>query len=256
MISSNIGIELGRVAATQIKKNNINLLDETVAQLPLLVQINKFGFITVDSQDGVIKRGSKIPSDVKLFHKAFHKVYDKLFKQNDVTDAQYKEASKQWDSVYVAQGGTYHKGVQLSQRSYLIGVMEKNDADVFVHMLNKTDKVAYTSRIPVTYNTGNSPGVVASPDLLYSRLNNEVIASTGLHACACDSEKQIRAHIDTCLREVLPEELYRKITTNDKKHLVLVNCFDARHGRKSSAPDGLFTDVINALKQMNKTRLI
>ncbi len=80
-------------------------------------------------------------------------------------------------------------------------------------------------------------------------MNSEVIASTGLDA-VIDGE----GRVDQTFREGLSLQEYKQLTKKDKEHFTMVHCFDARHGRKASSKDGLFIDIIEALKQMDKTR--
>lgn len=239
-----LAIKLGNKVADELG-NSEQLEDETKDQIKLLEKINRLGFITTDSQDGIILRGNGVPDNVKLYHQVMKKAYKSVF------DGKLGYDEVDYDKInqdYESKGGTFRKDIRLSQRAYLTGIMDADDADIFVHFFNQTDKVAYVDKIPVTYATGNTTGVLIKEKVVYDRMNKEVVASTGLGASITDNDVKFD------LKTVLTKEQAAKLKASDLKKLVRVNCFDPHHGRKADSKEGLFVEVINALKQVDETR--
>lgn len=234
------------------------LSPETVEDLIVLTEINRRGFITNDSQDGVVQMGN-VYNDGALYRTLMEEGLNQLFQDEQaITEAggTQKEVQDMYDRYfadvekrYREMGGTYRKGIATLQRAYLAGVMEKERAEQFVHFFNMSDKVAYINRIPLTYQTSNT----AIFDVYDNVLSSQVPISTSFPAHSREGQP---ADIAFELKDAgIPANLVDSMTPEELDNWVIVLAFDPTPGRRATGKDGLFTRVLRVLKMIKPTAL-
>lgn len=229
---------LGRIAAKGLSK--LHLVEETDKDVPLLIKINHFGFLSVDSQDGMRKTG-KIPVDMKFYLKLMNQAVRRLERLEITDEKEVKEVFDQVNVYYKQSGGTYKRGPMHTQRAYLQGIMTKRDALALQYFLNQTDKVCMVDRVPLTYSVRSG-----RPYFPEENPNATVPISTAFPVKTPSNTQNIKQEL---LDLGITSEHLDKYHVS-LKDLLYVYCFDARAGRKAAGKNGLFMDVLKALKNM------
>jgi len=250
------------------------LLEETTKTIEILKEINRLGFLTDDSQDGVVQYG-KIPKNVVNYIKISSDLWSQELKDySDIADeyekrearmesrekrhkpeSKYPFPSKPQEDLYdlIPEGlgeGLYTtrdniekhykdghiEGLKLSQRAYLAGYMPQNIAYVFHYLFNlETDKICTTSEdCSIPLTYQIGYGPTFDPDDLYVSHLSDKVPIT-TRTFPCD----------TC-NDTWKEGYNAKLVNYD---FVSVDCLDPKHGRNTVSQDGLFTEVLRILKK-------
>lgn len=209
---SNYNKIFGKYASKHLKKEEY-LNPETKKQLNLLIKINKQGLITIDSQDGIIKQG-KLPTNIKLWISLMKK---------------YKNPRKKYNDKF-------RKGINLIQRAYLLGLLDKNLAEELVYHLNKTDKIAIINKIPVTYQVGISGHTQKIK-------HNRLPIYSALMCQSSITPEMIKEELEYA---GIPNEIINKYSKK-LKNLVMIKFIDPKPGRSATSKNGLFTTIYKEL---------
>jgi len=216
------------VMARRMEKGNAYLNPETAESVTALVNINRAGLITFDSQEG-LKYGSVIEEQSELRRYA------------EEPDVNSEERVIRMDvlETHKARIGHHYKS---SERAYLCGFMKRDQGHAFIDWMNgNTDKLAYITvvteadapdyKIGVTYE-GTAP---AKKDIVFKRFFTSLPLI--IRQIDFDSYKTVNAGIK-----------------DDSDTLVWVNLADLVHGRHAQNPKGLYQDVLRGLKAVAEPR--
>nr|QBK92233.1 MAG: uncharacterized protein LCPAC304_05800 [Pithovirus LCPAC304] len=251
---------------------------ETKESLDELIEINRLGFLTTDSQQGLEYYG-EVPVD-RLKHANIHEKYTKKFHKiagkfeedlQTMTTAEYtkyleKYGGEPWDhwdewieeptrKEYSGSGGEFKKGVIQKERAYLTGFVDTKKARNLWQILNQINNVvcwytgATTSRkvrgeIPESFRRDTSIRVpvtyVSGPTL-----SDEfpLVGTTSLPNLI-QTLAGTEAASDHGLE--IPERVVKQFST--------FYILDGRYGHHVRNENGLFKKVIAALRVMKNKK--
>jgi len=227
-------------------ENGLPSLDpETLKNLAPLVEINRLGLITHDSQPGenteTILDGdtSRLEEQIKWQEEQLAQSIEEGDKSGIRDYTEYIETSKQQLEQERKLVG-YYFGER--QRAYLCGLMKPDAASRFISWINtNTDKHAF------------------SPTLLGK--NNEQMPQKGEKVILV-TESVVGPTKETAIPQYPLTTLFTYITPiimeetrrfsgikDDISSLRFVNIFDPVFGRRDTSPDGLYRDVLRGLRE-------
>jgi hypothetical protein len=224
---------------------------ETLESLSELIRINTLGFLTHDSQQGIVRYG-QVPQDRRLYAKLLAKYNQRYWRRvgagnydEEVTAAARRE--------YAASGGAYARGITDKERAYLVGYMERRAAHWLTRALNQqSNVVAFATeatssaaeraaaarplrdvedRIGVTYEVAHQNGY-ASPFDEYPLFPVTALAPGGNE----------------------PISSATPLPSSADRYYAQVTIMDARYGHHVRTADGLFKQVIGALEALRASR--
>jgi hypothetical protein len=218
---------------------------ETLKNLAPLVEINRLGLITHDSQPGqnteTILDGdtSRLEEQIKWQEEQLAQSIEEGDKSGIRDYTEYIETSKQQLEQERKLVG-YYFGER--QRAYLCGLMKPDAASRFIRWINtNTDKHAF------------------SPTLLGK--NNEQMPPKGEKVILV-TESVVGPTKETAIPQYPLTTLFTDITSvimeetrrfsgikDDISSLRFVNVFDPVFGRRDTSPDGLYADVLRGLRE-------
>lgn len=167
----------------------------TIPSLAFLLEINKLGMITTNSQEGIILEG-------------------------------YNPDSKK-----------YYK---IEERAYLEGIMKIEEANRFVAKINETtDKVAFLVRSETCKEYKK----------LYDENKNPKIPLTISGTSSTKNGKKDMKYF-TSMPLAIPDVYMQKDFKDISEKVELVFVFDPKYGRKASLKSGLYSAVIQTLKDI------
>jgi hypothetical protein len=240
-------VEKMKLDVESIRGFHSNLNPETIESIGELIKVNSLGMLTVDSQQGLARKG-KIPSDRVLYLGIWKK-----YANSNISEEEWKQkVLDPTDKEYVKSGGKFTKGLEYFEKAYLNGYIENSKAFDLINMLNQYDCVVawkqtpddpkYSEKckrtyIPVTYDTIN----VDTEQRGYSQYNEfPLIAVT----------KQWSDSPPMSLQEPtadLPKYM--------DKYYTYIAIIDTRIGHHVREKDGLFKRAIECLEVLNSSNL-
>ncbi len=150
--ATNIFNKIRKTIISELKEGTLGTLhEESKESLKELAKINELGFLTHDSQQGIISYG-KIPDDpikfAKIISKYDSKYRSKFLENDEEIEMDYDEAvTEKAIKEYESMGGKFQKGVVSKERAYLNGFMDNVSAYWLTNMLNQDNLVAwYTTK--------------------------------------------------------------------------------------------------------------
>jgi hypothetical protein len=212
--------------ARTMEKGKAYLNPETAENITALVNINRAGLITFDSQEG-LKYGSVIEEQSEL----------RRYAEEPDVNSEERTIRLEQLKAHRARIGHHYKS---TERAYLCGFMKRDQGNAFIDWMNgNTDKLAYITvvtdadapdyKIGVTYE-GTAP---AKKDIVFNRFFTSLPLI--IRQIDFDNYKTVNAGI-----------------TDDSDTLVWVNLADLVHGRRAQSSRGLFTDVLRGLAALNQ----
>ena len=218
---------------------------ETLKNLAPLVEINRLGLITHDSQPGQNKEGL-LPGELPDIQADLEWQEEQLALSIEEEDEsgirdfrEYIEDSKKMIEEAKKKAGYYYR---TKQRAYICGLMKPDEASRFISWINaNTDKHAF------------------SPTLLGK--NNEQMPPKGKETILVTEtvvgptkETAIPQYPLTTLKPystpaVMEETRRYSGIKDDISSLREVNVFDPVFGRRDTSPDGLYGDVLRGLRE-------
>jgi hypothetical protein len=230
---------------------SLQLNEESHESFKVLQHMAKLGFLTNNSQEGLQEPPEpKLPADPVLYVKTFSKAANVEYDNP-------KDLGRAHERLYKRKGGKYVPNVDkqpgLSERAYVSGLMSVDLARLFVHFVNKGDKIAFVvgRSIPVTYAYGGGP--VPTMKLLPHEVPvatvQQVNGGTGCcHDMPTWVENDLEPYPDMPIFRHA-KKARKKLSKYDPMSLVAVECIDPVHGRSAHADDGLFTEVLQCLER-------
>lgn len=225
-----------RKKLVQDLKKGIHLNVETLPSMSQLVHINELGMLTLNSQQGRIENG-EVPVDRQLHAKIWRQQFHESLEQ---AERDYEENVKTLDEAYRKAGGQYEPGIAFKEKAFLIGIMPVEKAGDLVDMLNQVDNlVAWYVRqpsdmvtfVPVTFEPTSWFGAFGMS--ANYPLTGVTALNTEWHPFSeCVYGKMVRAR------------------PHHDKDFACVTVMDTRFGHLASAEDGLFAQVIKALRDL------
>lgn len=216
-----------------LRQGSANLNRETKISTDQLIQINRLGMLTLDSQQGRIEYG-QVPTDRELQARLWKKLNSRFWK----TGGNYQELLKKLDQQYEKLGGTYKRGIVSKEKAYLTGIVPVKKADRLIHYLNQIDGlVAWQvgadaiggSKTWVTYVPTTQDGAYSSSDR-YPLIGVTHVNTFAFPFSSSEYGEKVKA-------DPSQDQLFATITIQD-----------ARFGHLASAKDGLFNQVIKVLE--------
>jgi hypothetical protein len=233
---------LRKYALVLRRPEKLRLNDESEASMAVFRRMAGLGFLTMNSQEGRREDPpERLPTDASMYNKSLKK-------------------RKGHEKEYIKLGGKYRKNKEaqsmMTERAYVEGLMSQDLAELFIHYINKTDKIGFIFNkgvIPVTYSYSN----MRSNTTVVKRLPHEVPWATSqrlvnLKPSLAELVDAQPTWTDADLNQIpLLAHLKRarkKLAKYDPRSIDYVVCIDPRHGRLGAADDGLFTDVLRSLE--------
>ena len=149
-----------------------------------------------------------------------------------------------------SQEGIISKGInkynnmfyKIKERAYLSGFILHNNSFKFVDWINTyTDKVAFVTAI-----------IPDDIDHFIRRTTTPIAVTVGASSKTKLPENPVNYTIDSIIPQYIDEETFysikRSSNIKDDIHVDLINIFDPKYGRLASSKDGLYADVLKALK--------
>ena len=203
---------------------------ETLSFLDELVECNRLGFMTTDSQQGFI---DYFPSNQSIYDA----IYQELLKTNGTLHGGLSaEGHGLLLQRYKENGGSFNDKVLLSQRSYVAGFMETDRALKLSSQLNLIEGIVSFS-IPCSMNTAGMRIPVTFEAEQFTEKNGFAELSSLEPVTFLDSTSQLeryRPYISTDLFSHLEQQFSSLVA------------FDTTHGR--SAETYLFKNLLNLLQ--------
>lgn len=218
-----------------------SLNQETVPSIPELVEINKMGFLTVDSQQGQIFKTNKFPLDRPLYQKFWaDAVKLRAFEGEELVEHVNKN--------YQQAGGKWTSGVDYKEKAYLSGYFDIDKAYDLIQILNSMSNIVALGRnngdgvkLALTYQT------VGPHQGNYSKYDQfPLIGFTGPRVNTNMPELGEIGSAD------IIENHEMDIDPAIAKFYMPIEIIDARFGHNVSENDGLFKRVLSALKTINQ----
>lgn len=214
-------------AAIKLEKDT-RLVKETKKVLPLLMEINKLGLITNDSQNGIIEEG-EIPENNEL--------HADSFPWDDIGD-NIETLFKKWKDTYKKAGGKYVHGIKRRSRAYVSAVTHNLIALVFIDRINRRDLVGYWTMntcdkmnlIPVTYEAGSNIKPNVPP------AKGELPMITSLKPC--NNYPEIQQLVE-----------YLELPPEAEDDDIIINVLDPVYGRDQKF---LLQNILEALKETHE----
>lgn len=238
--------EARQMLMKELQVGAANLHDESNAKD--IYDINKYGMLTIDSQQGLIERGN-VPKD-RALHAKVHKELDKKYRHSEVDeDIEYSELLKRVDHTYRQRGGTFKKGIVSKEKAYLVGFLPIAQAYQLVQYLDQVDNIV--AWLVVTPEKDDDSGDFSSTWVTYTPTTQSGEYSRS-DAFPLYGITQLNTQVNRFSQNEYGGERV-KSRPQDDKLFALVSIQDARFGHSASAPgDGLFAVVKRALKAIQK----
>jgi hypothetical protein len=140
-----------------------------------------------------------------------------------------------------SQSGKHAKGINkdtrkpydIQERAYICGYMPEGNAEKFIkYMAIYTDKIAVY--IPVCANDIHIPAALDLPVTLQTN----------------DGVKSVATHLSMAIPVGADEVFRREAHLNKRDKAVYVCCWDTHWGRLADGKHGLFTEVLQVLKEL------
>lgn len=258
------------------------LMADSVDSVKFFKMMATYGFLSTESQEGMVEKTNKFPSDSFLYDQAITEVAEQR-QANNFKNSQKLSFEQQCDKKYMQLFSKAHHGdgknafidhgFERRERAYITGFVFKPLALNFFVQMNMTDYVAFAvaprskpknkksnsnsidrsinncSRIPFTYQLSSisfpwsSDGVVLQPGM--------PPPSTLGHLTYTKQE------IKTTFQRDISEDQRKWFAESfpglkgnifNVKNWVFFECFDPVYGRIASNPGGLFEHVLSSLK--------
>lgn len=218
-----------------------SLNEETHESVDDLIVINMLGMLTVDSQQGRIERG-RVPDNRKLHALLWKKLNERHWELSP--DKSYSQVLEELDRRYKRRGGTYHKGITVKEKAYLVGFLPVAKADELVEKLGQLDHlVAWKVRGGQEGGGGTVSWVTYVPttqDGQYSKDDHYPL--TGF------------THVNT-FPYGFSQSVYGKhvkARKSDNDQFALVSVQDTRFGHSATREDGLFCKCDQSAQKVNE----
>ena len=228
------------------------LTNDSLACMPHLVDLNRMGFVTDDSQPGhaAEEKEDRIPDDMALYSTCMNAVYPTVttrgIPSEDRGDEDVEGSQPSVDDVdveYEKRGGTWtHKTFcQEAQRAYITGAMflPADAVAAIAVLLNRSGFVAScgsVTRVPVTYCMSNG-----------GHMSHPMFGREGLLAGCVPPSTYLPLALERCIND---EELLEDIESDEGRPGIYFTAFDAQFGRHASGPDGLFTTLMRCMREV------
>jgi hypothetical protein len=216
-----------------MKQGKSELHEESLCSVAELIEINKLGLLTDDSQQGRMEVG-RVPKDTKLYAEILERYAQE--ESLDPADVPLEKVEEEYEKS--CKG--YEYGVKMKEKAYLVGIIPESKAEKLVDCLNQISNVVawYVNsnwdsniEIAVTYQFASETGVCGYgsnfPLIGVTHLTSDLRPFSGtLYGAQLKARKQ-------------------------KDHLfATIYVVDARFNCPVMRPDGLFKQVIKALKEL------
>lgn len=130
-----------------------------------------------------------------------------------------------------SQAGKKVKKYNIIEKAYVKGFMKKQNAEKFIKYLNiYKDKIAFII-YPVDNNIDIPP--IFDIPLTITKNKNSITIDT---------------HISTIIPKSVFNMYLKETKISNKEDVVLIFCYDNKWNRLADKPDGLFTEILQALK--------
>jgi hypothetical protein len=216
-----------------MKQGKSELHEESLCSVAELIEINKLGLLTDDSQQGRMEVGM-VPKDTKFYAE----ILERYAKEEslDPIDVHLKKVEEEYDRS--CKGYEYR--IKMKEKAYLIGIIPESKAEKLVDCLNQISNVVawYVSSnwdsniaIAVTYQFASEIGECG---------HSSNFPLTGVTHLTSD----LRPFSGTLYGGQL------KARKQNDRLFATVYVVDARFNCPVMRPDGLFKQVIKALKDL------
>jgi len=221
-----------------------SLDSETLKDLAPLVEINRLGLITHDSQPGQPSSETILDGNVSGIQEDLDWQEKQLALATEEGDesavrdyTEYIEYSKQKIERIKSLAGQYSS---TRERAYLCGLMKPEAGHRFIHWMNTyTDKKAFSPTLLGNSNEQSYDSILVTEFL---------VGPTKETATEPDWSPQT-----TLLLSITPvmmeETRHGTGVKDDISSLLYVNVYDPVFGRRDTSPDGLYADVLRGLRE-------
>lgn len=218
---------------------------ETLKNLAPLVEINRLGLITHDSQPGEYKEGL-LTGELPDIHADLEWQEEQLALSIEEEDEssirdfrEYIEDSKKLIEEAKTRAGYYYRTMQ---RAYICGLMKPDEASRFISWINtNTDKHAFS---PTLLGKNNEQMPPKGEETIL--VTETVVGPTKETAIPQHPLTTLKPYITPAVME--DTRRYSGIK-DDISSLRVVEVFDPVFGRRDTSPDGLYRDVLRGLRE-------
>jgi hypothetical protein len=218
---------------------------ETLKNLAPLVEINRLGLITHDSQPGENKEGlltGELPyvtADLEWQEEQLALSIEEEDESGIRDFREYIEDSKKMIEDAKKKAGYYYR---TKQRAYISGLMKPDEASRFISWINtNTDKHAFS---PTLLGKNNEQMPPKGKETIL--VTETVVGPTKETAIPQYPLTTLKSYITP----VIMEETRRfSGIKDDISSLRFVDVFDPVFGRRDTSPDGLYADVLRGLRE-------
>jgi hypothetical protein len=208
--------------------------DQSNSTKGILEQINSKGFIVEHHQDGFLKTGD-VPNDVTEYLRATTDAMKDMETNKELDEETTKKINDKRQRLY-KKG--YHRGPVLNQRATITGYVRTTLVPRLLYYMNMNDKICTTSDINYGVPTKYGFGDPTKNDYLV--VHSMMVPMTNqLPIQSCGSfDYLVGCSTDPSITEDVLRQRYTK-----------VHCIDPQHGRKGVSVNGLFQELLDALKK-------
>jgi hypothetical protein len=220
-----------------MKQGKSELHEESLCSVAELIEINKLGLLTDDSQQGRMEVGL-VPKDAKVYAEIVQRFAEESsLDPVDVLDPNNLN-SKKIEEEYEKTGQGYEYGIKMKEKAYLIGIIPEEKADKLVDCLNQI------SNIMAWYVSSNWDSNMETA------VTFQCISNTGDCGYGANFPLTGVTHLTSDLRPFSQTLYGAQFKARKQKDCLFATVYvvDARFNRPVTSPDGLFKQVIKVLK--------
>jgi hypothetical protein len=237
--------------AEESKSDTGHLNPESIGSLPLFKRMWQLGYLTNDSQEGLIEYADDCPVDALLWSKTCTQL--KPFPRGEgpqFIETKWKPWIKKINEVYAKLFSQKHKnakafysGIQMKERSYVTGLLHQSLVNLFINLFNESSYVAF---VPIDTGEADLPGGWIPLTYVAHDLNESADLHLPPGRLVMHTSHKLDASGSEYALSGIMQQAWDYAPDKDSTNYVEVNCFDPVFGRVGRS--NMFPAIIKTLE--------